>query len=126
MLMDTRKPVPAAAPPAAAVAAPAFDLPSALRSAAFSGLVTLGLGFPLLAFDTHPDITNALVVLPRWTWAIGAALIVSALRFLGLLFNARPRAAKRPQQLRVPGRAEVPARVDQAVDQSAVAVGLAG
>ncbi len=106
MLMDTKKPVPAGAPPAVAAAAPAFDLPSALKSAAFSGIVTLGLGVPLLAFDTHPDITNALIVLPRWTWAIGAALVVFALRFLGLLFNARPRPARRPQQLRVPGRAE--------------------
>ncbi len=100
MLMETTKPV-AAAPVSAA-----FDVAAALKSAAFSALVTLGLGFPLLAFDTHPDISNTLVVLPRWSWAIWAAAIVFAVRFLGLLFNARPRAAKRPQQLRVPSRAE--------------------
>ena len=50
MLMETTKPV------AAAPVAPAFDVAAALKSAAFSALVTLGLGFPLLAFDTHPDI----------------------------------------------------------------------
>jgi len=105
MLMETTQPVVAAdAPPVPA--APAFDMAAALRSAAFSGLVTLGLGFPLLAFDTHQDISNSLVVLPRWSWAIWAAAIVFAIRFLGLLFKARPRAARRPQQLRVPSRAE--------------------
>ena len=105
MLMETAKPVPGA-PTAAAVPRPAFDPVAALKSAAFSGVVTLGLGFPLLAYDTHPDISNALVVVPRWSWAIVAALLVFAARFLGLLLDARPRAAKRPQQLRVPSRGE--------------------
>ncbi len=105
MLMETAKPV-VAADAAPAPAAPAFDVAAALKSAAFSAVVTLGLGFPLLAFDTHPDISNTLVVLPRWSWAIWAAAFVFAIRFLGLLFKARPRAARRPQQLRVPSRAE--------------------
>ncbi len=105
MLMETTKPVPAA-PTLAATPVPAFDARAALKSAGFSALVTLGLGFPLLAYDTHPDISNSLVVVPRWSWALWAALIVFAGRFLGLMFNARPRAAKRPQQLRIEGRSE--------------------
>ncbi len=105
MLMETAKPVPGA-PAVVTAPKPAFDLAAALKSAAFSGIVTLGLGFPLLAYDTHPDITNALIVVPRWSWAILAALLVFAARFLGLLIGARPRAAKRPQQLRVPSRGE--------------------
>ena len=105
MLMETAKPVPGA-PTAAVTPTPAFDPVAALKSAAFSGVVTLGLGFPLLAYDTHPDISNALIVVPRWSWAIVAALVIFAARFLGLLLNARPRAARRPQQLRVPSRGE--------------------
>ena len=105
MLMDTKTPVPGAAS-TSTPAAPPFDAAAALKSAAFSAVVTLGLGFPLLAYDTHPDISNALIVVPRWSWAIWAAAIVFAGRFLGLLFGARPRAAKRPQQLRVPSRSE--------------------
>ncbi len=105
MLMETKTPVPGAAS-TAAPPRPPFDAAAALKSAAVSGVVTLGLGFPLLAYDTHPDISNALVVLPRWSWALWAAVIVFAGRFLGLLFNARPRSAPRPQQLRVPSASE--------------------
>ena len=105
MLMETAKPVPGV-PAATAATTPAFDAASALKSAAFAGAVTLGLGFPLLAYDTHPDISNALVVVPRWSWALWAGAIVFLGRFLGLLFNARPRAARRPQELRVPSRSE--------------------
>ena len=108
MLMDAKKPVAEAAPAAAPSAdATSFDPAGAFRSAAFAGIVTLGLGFPLLAFDTHPDISNTLVVTPRWVWAVIGALIVFAARFLGLLVHARPRSARRPQQLRTPSRAEV-------------------
>jgi branched-chain amino acid transport system permease protein len=103
--METTKPVPGV-PAAAAEPAGSFDALAALKSAAFSGAVTLGLGFPLLAYDTHPDISNALVVVPRWSWALWAAGLVSVARFLGLLFDARPRAARRPQRLRVPSRSE--------------------
>ena len=108
MLMDAKKPVAESAPvPLRAIDPPRFDPIAALKSASFAGIVTLGLGFPLLAFDTHPDINNVLVVAPRWSWAIVGALIVFGARFLGLLFNARPRAARRPQQLREKSRAEI-------------------
>ena len=108
MLMEAKKPVAEAMPVSAPVVdTPAFDPAAAFKSAAFAGIVTFGLGFPLLAFDTHPDISNVLVVTPRWTWAIVGALIVFAVRFLGLLVHARPRAARRPQQLRTPSRVEV-------------------
>ena len=100
MLMDSTKPI------AAGRVDPAFDVAAAFKSAAFAGLVTLGLSFPLLAFDTHPDISNTLVVVPRWSWSIVAALLVFGARLIGLLFNARPKAARRPQELRTPTRAE--------------------
>ncbi len=92
-----------------------FDAAAALRNAGFWALVTLGLGFPLLAFDTHPDVSNTLIVEPRWRWMIVAAIAVFVARFLGLLFDARPRAAKRPQELRFPSRAETFVKTNVAV-----------
>ncbi len=100
MLMDSTKPI------AAGRVEPAFDVAAAAKSAGFAALVTLGLSFPLLMFDTHPDISNTLVVVPRWNVSVGAAILVFLARFLGLAFNARPKAARRPQELRKPSSAE--------------------
>ena len=100
MLMDSTKPI------AAGSVAPASEMPAALKSAAFAAVVTLGLSFPLLVFDTHPDISNVLVVVPRWSAPIIAAVLVFAARFLGLMLHARPKAARRPQELRKPSKAE--------------------
>ncbi len=101
MLVDSAKPIVAAVP-----AKPSFDVVAALKDAGFWAIVTLGLGFPLLAFDTHPDVSNTLIVVPRWHWVIVAAIVVFGARMLGLLLDARPKAAKRPQELRVPSKAE--------------------
>ena len=98
--MDSTKPI------AAVRADPGVDVAAAVKNAGFAALVTLGLSFPLLAFDTHPDVSNTLVVVPRWTWPIGAAVLVFAARLLGLLLHARPRAARRPQELRKPSATE--------------------
>ncbi len=100
MRMDATKPV------VTGPVDPRFDIVAAVKSAGFAAVVTLGLSFPLLAFDTHTDFSNTLVVVPRWSWAIWAAVIVFAARFAGLLLRARPRSAQRPQQLRVPSRGE--------------------
>ena len=100
MLMESTKPI------SAGKVVPAFDIAAAVKDAGFAAMVTLGLSFPLLAFDTHPDMSNTLVVVPRWTWSIGAALIVFLARLFGLLLRARPKAARRPQELRKVSAAE--------------------
>ncbi len=100
MLMESTKPL------STRKVAPAFDIAAAIKDAGFAALVTLGLSFPLLALDTHTDVSNALIVVPRWTWPIGATLIVFLARLLGLLLHARPKAARRPQELRKVSAAE--------------------
>ncbi len=99
-------PMQGAKPLAAVGAPPSFDVAAAAADAGRAALITLGLSIPLLAFDTHTDISNTLVVVPRWSWPAVACLLVLVARFAALFFRARPKAARRPQELRVPSPAE--------------------
>ena len=108
MQMQATKPV-AAASATAVPATPGFDIAKAVKDAGFAALVTLGLSFPILAFGTRQDMSNALVVEPRWSWAIWAGVAVFVARFAAVSYRASAgglRQAARPQQLRTPSRAE--------------------
>ncbi|MEW5962582.1 MAG: high-affinity branched-chain amino acid ABC transporter permease LivM [Pseudomonadota bacterium] len=52
------------------------SIASALRSAAWTALVVLGLAFPIVAFLTEQDLSNRLVLEPRFT--LVAMLVVTA------------------------------------------------
>ena len=67
-------------------------LTSALREAAFAGLVAGGLAFPILALGTEMDSSNRLVLEQRWSWMVIAAALVFVGRFLVLIL-AKPQAA---------------------------------
>lgn len=69
---------------AKSVAAPAISWPEALKKSAFAALITLGLCFPVVAFRTEVDISNRLILLPRW----GLVLIFVATAFFGRLLLA--------------------------------------
>ena len=69
----------------AAPAQAASRLTQAVRDAAFTGLVTFGLSFPILAYRAEPDQSNTLMAEPRWSWSLGAVVLMSALRFTASL-----------------------------------------
>ena len=67
-------------------------LMQALRDAAFTGLVTFGLSFPILAYRAETDASNTLVAMPRWSWSIGAVVLLTAVRLIaGLVEDWRGR-----------------------------------
>lgn len=103
MQMEAKRPL------AARPLASGFDLPAALKDAGFAALVTLGLSIPILAFDTRTDMSNALIVIPRFGWALGACVAVFVARLGGIayrVFVGRVRQARRPQELRKETKAE--------------------
>ena len=109
MRMEAAKPVPAGALDAAHPGHPAMDWGAALRDAGFAALVTLGLSIPILLFETHQDMSNSLVVQPRWSWPVVACAAVFAARMLGIAYRTyagRVRQASRPQELRKESRTE--------------------
>lgn len=73
---------------AAAQANPAPSrVTSAARDAIFTGLITAGLCFPIVALRAEPDIRNRLELNPRWSWLITAVLIVASARFLATMLD---------------------------------------
>ena len=58
-----------------------LDWPKALRDAGLLALFTLGLSFPILAFRTRQDLTQGLVLDPRW----GLVATVVAIAFFARL-----------------------------------------
>ena len=60
-------------------------LKAALRDAAFAGLVTAGLSFPILALGTQIDMSNRLVLEQRWSWLVVAAALIFTGRLCALL-----------------------------------------
>ena len=72
-------------------AAPRSRLVQAAIDAAIAGIVTLGLGFPLLALRTEQDVRNDLVLQPRWSWCLAAALLVASARLASGLVDDRHR-----------------------------------
>jgi branched-chain amino acid transport system permease protein len=71
-----------------------FDVVAAVKDAGFAALVTLGLSIPILAYRTQEDISNHLIVVPRWSWPVVAAILVFIARILALAWRARPVAAR--------------------------------
>lgn len=57
---------------------------AALKDAGLVGLVTFGLGFPILAYRTEQSISNQLIIEPRWGLAATVAALAFALRFVWL------------------------------------------
>lgn len=96
--------------PAVATPVPGgFPLGAALKDAGFAAFITLCLSIPILAFNTKTDMANALIVIPRFSWAIGAAVAVFLARMAGIVYRAyagRVRQASRPQELRKESKAE--------------------
>ncbi|MDX7949895.1 high-affinity branched-chain amino acid ABC transporter permease LivM [Lichenihabitans sp. Uapishka_5] len=93
----------ASKPVVAQAVEPGFDLGAAVKDAGFAALVTLGLSFPILAFRTQEDMSNHLVVVPRWSWPIVAAILVFVGRLGSLAFRAR-RGATPSRAARAPSR----------------------
>ena len=95
MQIQASKPVPAQA------IGDGFNLGAAIKDAGFAALVTLGLSFPILAFRTQEDISNHLIVVPRWSWPIVAAVLVFVGRLGSLAIRSR-RGAPRSRAARAP------------------------
>ena len=80
-------------------AAPAFDFKGAVADAARTAVITFGLSVPIIALRTEQNMSNELVLQPRW----GLVSIFVALAFFGrlawLLLAARrgPPAARREE-----------------------------
>ena len=49
-----------------------FDVVGALKDAGFAAIVTLALSVPIVAFNTRTDMSNSLIVVPRFSWALWA------------------------------------------------------
>ena len=77
---------------AAAADAPRSGL-AALKDAAIAAVVTLGLTIPIIALKTEQDISNRLVLVPRWGLVAQIVGIVFFARLAYLLMPARPRKA---------------------------------
>ena len=58
------------------------------RDALFTALVALGLSIPILALRTEQNISNELILQPRWRYVVVAVLVAFAARFLYLLAAA--------------------------------------
>ena len=72
-----------------------FDFATAVKDAGLAALVTLGLSIPILAFRTEQDISNRLIVVPRFSWPVIAAVLVFVVRMLAIAYRARPKAEAR-------------------------------
>ncbi len=59
----------------------------AVKQAGFAGLLTAGLGFPIIAFRAEPDIRNQLALQTRWSWLVTAIVLLAAARFLSLMLD---------------------------------------
>ncbi len=66
-----------------------FAVVPALKEALLTGLVTFGLAFPILAYRTEQDLSNRLVIEPRWALAFTAAGLAFALRLIWLFGQSR-------------------------------------
>src|SRR5262245_10137204 len=73
----------------------------AMRDAAITGLISLGLFLPLVGFQTITDIRNVLIVTTRWPLLLGLVGSITACRFIYLIALA-PRLER--GALRLPRR----------------------
>jgi branched-chain amino acid transport system permease protein len=60
---------------------------TALRDAAFVGLITAGLCFPLIALRAEADMDNHLVLQQRWSWLVSGTIAMAASRFIASIFD---------------------------------------
>ncbi len=74
----------------------ASRLIAALKDATGTALLALGLSVPILALRTEQNISNELILQPRWRYVAVAVLLAFAARLLYLLAPALPRRARRP------------------------------
>src|SRR5581483_4155654 len=77
--------VDAAAPPTVASA----KLAAALKDALGTALLALGLAVPILALRTEQNISNELVLQPRWHYVAILVALAFAARFLYLVVPRR-------------------------------------
>jgi hypothetical protein len=67
---------------------------AALKDASGTALVALGLAVPILALRTEQNISNELILQPRWGYAGIAVLLAFTARLLYLLAPALPKLRK--------------------------------
>jgi branched-chain amino acid transport system permease protein len=67
----------------------------ALRDAAFTGLIALGLFLPLIGFLTGVNGSNQLVLTTRWPLLLAFVVVIAACRFI-YCFARAPRLARQP------------------------------
>ncbi len=70
-----------------APAAAPSRLQQALRDAAFAGLVTAALSFPMLAIRVESDMNNRLVLEERWPLMFAAIAFIASARFLASMLD---------------------------------------
>src|SRR5262245_65526843 len=78
-------------------------LVNAATDALRTALVALGLAVPILALRTEQNISNELILQPRWGYVAVAVVGTFAARLLYLLFAAVGRGRRR-RKLTVPSR----------------------
>ncbi|MFM9942792.1 MAG: high-affinity branched-chain amino acid ABC transporter permease LivM [Hyphomicrobiaceae bacterium] len=68
------------------------SVPDALKAAAFAALVAFGISIPIIALKTEQDISNRLVLVPRWGLVAILVGLVFAARLAYLLAPRRARS----------------------------------
>jgi branched-chain amino acid transport system permease protein len=76
---------------------------AALKDALGTALVALGLAVPILALRTEQNISNELILQPRWGYAGIAVLLAFVARLFYLLTPALPKLRKAPRATAGPG-----------------------
>ena len=76
----------------------ASRLIAALKDATGAALLAFGLSVPILALRTEQNISNELILQPRWDYVAVAVALAFAARLLYLLAPALPRRASRPSR----------------------------
>jgi branched-chain amino acid transport system permease protein len=71
------------------------SLPGALKEALGAALLALGLAVPILALRTEQDMSNELILQPRWNFVLWAMLAAFAARLGYLLLAPGDRAPRR-------------------------------
>src|SRR4029434_6035295 len=78
-------------------------LAKAVTDALGTAALALGLAVPILALRTEQNISNELILQPRWGYAGIAVLLAFSARFLYLLPAALPKLRKTPRAAAGPG-----------------------
>jgi branched-chain amino acid transport system permease protein len=78
-----------------AQSSPAGAIGPALKSAALTALVTLGLCFPIIAWLTEVDMSSRLTLTSRWSTVAVLVALAFAGRFAYLMWSALPRTERR-------------------------------